>query len=61
VVVGRGGSGNHHRCPRCRAWDVARSALSLLDRARLLLGWRPYRCLACDRRFYDRSVAAGAR
>ena len=48
---------SHHRCPRCGSWDVARSSLGVADRLMKLFGRRPYRCLTCNKRFYDRSVA----
>lgn len=49
-----------HKCPGCLSWMVARSSLQgLLERLILkLLTRRPYRCLECGVRFYDRSISA---
>ncbi|HZF05182.1 MAG TPA: hypothetical protein VE932_12710 [Patescibacteria group bacterium] len=45
-----------HRCPKCRAVEIERSARrGLVERIRLLLArQRPYRCVKCEHRFYDR-------
>ena len=45
-----------HRCPSCQSREVERTARrGILERVFLLLvGQRPYRCLNCHRRFYDR-------
>jgi len=48
---------SHHRCPGCGSWDVARSSLGVVGRLVKLFGRRPYRCLTCHKRFYDRSLA----
>jgi hypothetical protein len=56
-----------HRCPGCGAGHAERrTPRSLLERAAVsLTGHRPYRCLDCGRRFYDRPMPsageAGAR
>ena len=59
-VVLRQSEMSHHRCPRCGSWDVARSSLGVVDRLMKLFGRRPYRCLTCNKRFYDRSIAAAS-
>jgi hypothetical protein len=35
---------------------ISRSSTRGVERVLVLIGWRPYRCLACHRRFYDRPV-----
>ncbi len=47
-----------HRCPECGAFEIERSSRrGVVERVRLLLArQRPYRCLKCDHRFYDRRV-----
>jgi len=47
-----------HRCPGCGARHAERrTPRTARERiAFALLGWRPYRCLECDRRFRDRPV-----
>ena len=49
-------SGGVHRCPDCGAgYAERRSPRSQTERLRVALtGRRPYRCLQCARRFYDR-------
>ena len=49
-----------HKCPDCLSWMVARSSLQgLLERLLFrLFTRRPYRCLECGVRFYDRSISA---
>lgn len=49
-------SGGAHRCPDCGAgYAERRSPRSPTERLRVALsGRRPYRCLQCGRRFYDR-------
>jgi len=59
-IIVRRSEMSHHRCPGCGSWDVARSALGRVDRLLKLLGRRPYRCLTCNKRFYDRSLASSA-
>jgi hypothetical protein len=51
-------SGGGHRCPDCGAgYAERRTPRSLVERLRAALtGQRPYRCLQCGRRFYDRPV-----
>ena len=47
-----------HRCPGCGSRRAERRTLRTV-RERIgfvLLGWRPYRCLECGRRFRDRPV-----
>ena len=56
-IVVRRSDMSHHRCPGCGSWDVARSSLGVVDRLVKLFGHRPYRCLTCHKRFYDRSLA----
>ena len=41
---------NVRKCPRCGSSDTARSHRKHVER--LLLGVRPYRCNACQRRFF---------
>jgi hypothetical protein len=49
-----------HRCPACRDLTIAPGNVrGLGDRILALVGWRPYRCLSCHRRFYDRPSATG--
>jgi len=45
-----------HRCPKCGAGEIERSARrGPVERIRLLLArQRPYRCVKCEHRFYDR-------
>jgi hypothetical protein len=47
-----------HRCPKCRGFEIERSSRKgLFERVLLLLAQqRPYRCLKCEHRFYDRRV-----
>jgi len=47
-----------HCCPGCGARHAERrTPRTLPERIGFaLLGWRPYRCLECDRRFRDRPV-----
>jgi len=47
-----------HRCPKCLAFEIERSSRKgLVERLLLLLAHqRPYRCLKCEHRFYDRRV-----
>jgi len=47
-----------HRCPKCGAFEIERSSRKgLVERVRSLLArQRPYRCLKCEHRFYDRRV-----
>jgi len=47
-----------HRCPGCGARRAERrTPRTVLERIGFaLLGWRPYRCLECGRRFRDRPV-----
>ena len=47
-----------HRCPGCGARHAERrTPRTVPERIGFaLLGWRPYRCLECDRRFRDRPV-----
>jgi hypothetical protein len=47
-----------HRCPGCGAGHAERrTPRSFLERAATALtGHRPYRCLDCGRRFYDRPL-----
>jgi hypothetical protein len=41
-----------HRCPGCARHAERRSPRTVLERIGFaLLGWRPYRCLECGRRF----------
>jgi hypothetical protein len=49
-------SGGVHRCPGCGAGRAERrTPRSGVERLRATLtGRRPYRCLGCGRRFYDR-------
>lgn len=49
-------SGGAHRCPDCGAGRAERrTPRSPVERPRAALtGRRPYRCLRCGRRFYDR-------
>lgn len=45
-------------CPQCRSSDCFRSHRDgVLDLLSTLLGLRPWRCHACDRRFYAGRVA----
>jgi predicted RNA-binding Zn-ribbon protein involved in translation (DUF1610 family) len=45
-----------HRCPNCRSYEIERaSRKGVGERVLLLLAWqKPYRCLKCGSRFYDR-------
>jgi hypothetical protein len=45
-----------HRCPKCRSHDIERtSRRGVRERVVLLMSRRrPYRCLRCSHRFYDR-------
>jgi DNA-directed RNA polymerase subunit RPC12/RpoP len=45
-----------HQCPRCGHREIERaSRRGLMEEMLLpLLGLRPYRCVRCLRRFYDR-------
>ncbi len=51
-----------HTCPRCRgARAERRTPRSYLERAALaVLGYHPYRCIDCERRFLDRPSARSA-
>jgi len=48
-----------HRCPRCRrARAQRRTARNFRERAALaVLGYHPYLCLDCERRFLDRPLS----
>ena len=48
-----------HVCPKCQSGAIARVARGdVLERLILMLRRkRPYRCLDCDYRFYDRPVS----
>ena len=48
-----------HVCPKCQSRAIARVARGdVLERLILMLRRkRPYRCLDCDYRFYDRPVS----
>jgi DNA-directed RNA polymerase subunit RPC12/RpoP len=54
--MGRDNRPHVHRCPRCRASEIERaSRKGFVERLVLLLSRRrPYRCLTCGARFYDR-------
>ena len=39
---------------------ISRSYARGVERALALFGWRPYRCLTCHHRFYDRPVQGAA-
>jgi hypothetical protein len=44
-----------HLCSRCWSDEIARvRPHGIIDRLARFLGWRVYRCLECDHRFYDR-------
>jgi DNA-directed RNA polymerase subunit RPC12/RpoP len=45
-----------HRCPSCRSYEIERvGRKGFGERVLLLLArQRPYRCLRCSHRFYDR-------
>jgi uncharacterized protein with PIN domain len=45
-----------HRCPKCRSHEIKRaSRKNVAERVLLLLTRRrPYRCVRCRHRFYDR-------
>jgi DNA-directed RNA polymerase subunit RPC12/RpoP len=47
-----------HRCPQCHSHEIERAARKGVgERMFLLLArQRPYRCLKCGSRFYDRRV-----
>jgi hypothetical protein len=51
-----------HRCPRCRGVRAERrTPRNSRERAALaVLGYHPYRCLDCERRFLDRPLARPA-
>ncbi len=52
-----------HRCPECGANHAERrTARNVFERAAAaVIGYYPYRCLECDRRFFDRPSHAGTR
>jgi ribosomal protein L37AE/L43A len=55
-------SGNHkHSCPSCGSESVRRSyRVGLIEKIFYrLIGLRPYRCTACETRFFDRGAAKG--
>ena len=45
-----------HCCPKCRSYEVERAARKGVGERLLLLmaRQRPYRCMHCGHRFYDR-------
>jgi DNA-directed RNA polymerase subunit RPC12/RpoP len=46
-----------HTCPGCGGREIERvPRRRTLDRLVRLVGRAVYRCLACDRRFYDRPI-----
>jgi ribosomal protein L37AE/L43A len=55
-------SGNHkHSCPSCGSESVRRSyRVGFVEKVFYrLVGLRPYRCTACETRFFDRGAAKG--
>jgi DNA-directed RNA polymerase subunit RPC12/RpoP len=46
------------RCPYCNSAELRRSRTRSLERLLRLARIRPYRCDACDARFYARDIAS---
>jgi|HubBroStandDraft_1064217.scaffolds.fasta_scaffold108030_2 ribosomal protein L37AE/L43A len=61
VVMTEESSNRRHSCPSCGSESVRRSyRVGLIEKIFYrLIGLRPYRCTACETRFFDRGAAKG--
>jgi DNA-directed RNA polymerase subunit RPC12/RpoP len=51
---------DRRRCPYCHSTELRRSRARGFERLLRFAHLRPYRCDACDRRFYGRAVESAS-